>query len=89
MTYEQARHQGRSQHGDREAQAPYPKNSIGAKREGRRRRGSTAPPLDEEHQEEESEIVEIDPIPFPIDPALEQLEREEEREPCLWLPWMR
>ena len=48
------------------------------------------PPLDEEHQEEEeSEIVEIDPIPFPIDPALEQLEREEEREPCLWLPWMR
>ena len=51
------------------------------------------PPLDEEHQEEEEEeeeeIVEIDSIPFPIDPALEQLEWEEEREPCLWLPWMR
>ena len=47
-------------------------------------------PLDEEHQEEEEpEIVEMDHIPFPIDPALEHREWEEEREPCLWLPWMR
>ena len=39
-------------------------------------------PLDEEHQEEEEpEIVEMDHIPFPIDPALEHREWEE-REPC-------
>ena len=66
------------------AQAPLPPRTPLEQR-GREEDDVAAPrgPLDEEHQEEEEpEIVEMDHIPFPIDPALEHREWEEEREPC-------